>query len=99
MNGGRSHGGAEEASVVEDEEQEKGKRVDPESPSPLPPQQHSPAQQHWRQREMVAVVGQEDGSGVEEQKAVVEKQEEQGEEKQLVVIRQEQEGMGKSAEA
>ena len=28
-------------------EQEKGKRVDPESSSPPPSQQHLPAQQHW----------------------------------------------------
>ena len=79
-------------------EQEKGKRVDPES-SPSPPQQHSPAQQHWRQQEMVVVVEEEDGSDVEEQKAVVEEQGEKGEGQQPVVIRQEQKEMGKPADA
>ena len=79
-------------------EQEKGKRVDPES-SPSPPQQHSPAQQHWRQQEMVVVVEEEDGSDVEEQEVVVEEKKEKGEGLQPVVIRQEHEEMGKPSEA
>ena len=83
--------------VVEDDEQEKGKRVDPESSS-RPLQQHSPAQRHWRQREMVVVV-EKNGPDVEEQKAMVEEQEEKGEGQQPVVIRQEQKDMGKPAQA
>ena len=83
--------------VVKDEDQEKAKRVGPESSSPPPPEQHLLAQQYWRQQEIIVVVEEEDGSDVEELEAVVEEQEAKREGQQPVAIRQNQEKTGKAA--